>query len=132
MFTPALSQLLGIEVIRRYDDFVAARVAELQPSAEVLARRITRDFDGWTFNPPRGGLSLWATLPNDISADAFVQAAGHRGVLVASGREFCPNDADCSSIRLPFTAPVDVLETAMDRLAETWASVYEPLARTGG
>lgn len=122
MFTPALSQLLGIEVIRRYDEFVAARVEDIRPSAEVLTRRIKADFEGWSFVAPRGGLSLWATLPNGVSADAFVQAASQRGVLAASGRQFCPNDADCSSIRIPFTAPVDVLETAMDRLAETWDS----------
>ena len=122
MFTPALSQIMGIEVIRRYDDFVAYRIEDLQPSAELLVDRLRRDFKEWTFVPPKGGICLWATLPNGISADAFVQSASHRGVLVASGREFCPNDADCSSIRIPFTAQLHTLETAMDRLAETWHS----------
>lgn len=120
MFTPALSQLLGIEVIKRYDDFVAERIADLRLSANVVLDWLERDFEGWTFLPPRGGYSVWATLPDDVSADAFVQAAGLQGVLAASGRNFCPNDADCSNIRIPFTAPPQVLDEAMERLSQTW------------
>ena len=120
MFTPALSQLLGIEIIERYDEFVAERLVDLQASAEVVVRRLQEDFPDWSFLPPRGGYSIWVSLPGDVSADAFVQAAGVQGVLVASGRAFCPSDADCSNIRIPFTAPPEVLEAALDRLAETW------------
>ena len=120
MFSPAISQMLGIEIIERYDDFVAERLADLRASADVVIRRLDDDFPDWSFLAPRGGYSVWVNLPDDVSADAFVQAAGVQGVLVASGRAFCPSDADCSNIRIPFTAPPDVLEAAMDRLAETW------------
>ncbi len=120
MFTPALSQLLAIEVIERYDEFVAERLVDLQGSAEVVIERLQKDFPDWSFLPPRGGYSVWATLPGHVSADAFVQAAGLQGVLVVSGRAFCPNNADCSNIRIPYTAPPEVLDKALDRLAETW------------
>lgn len=122
MFTPALSQLLGIEVIERYDDFVAERLADLRLSADVVIDRLERDFEDWSFVPPRGGYSVWVTLPGEVSADAFVQAAGLQGVLAASGRNFCPSNADCSNIRIPFTAPPHILEQAMDRLSQTWQS----------
>lgn len=127
MFTPALSQLLGVQVLERYDEFVAERMADLRPSADVVIDRLKRDFPEWTFLPPRGGYSIWATLPDGTSADDFVQAAAVRGVLIASGRAFCPNDADCSSIRIPFTAPKAVLEAGMDRLAEAWAAFPAPI-----
>ena len=122
MFTPALSQLLGLEVIQRYDDFVAERLTDLRASADVVIDWLERDFEEWSFLPPRGGYSVWATLPGDVSADAFVQAAGLQGVLAASGRNFCPNDADCSNLRIPFTAPPEVLDEAMGRLSQTWQS----------
>jgi len=120
LFTPALSQLVGMSIIDDYDTFVAERVADLRASAEVVVQRLQDDFPPWSFLPPRGGYSVWVTLPGHVSADAFVQAAGLRGVLIASGRNFCPNDCDCSNIRIPYTAPPDVLDKALDRLAETW------------
>jgi len=122
MFTPALSQILGINIIERYDDFVAERVAGLHSSAEVVIGHLERNLPDWSFLPPRGGYSIWATLPDNVSADAFVRAVGRNGLLLASGRAFCPNDADCSNIRIPFTEEPHVLEAAMERLAETWTT----------
>ena len=120
LFTPALSQLLGFEIIDRYDDFVVERLTDLRRSADVVLDWLERDFDGWSYLPPRGGYSVWVTLPGDVSADAFVQAAGLQGVLIASGRNFCPNDADCSNIRIPFTAEPEILDEALSRLSQTW------------
>lgn len=120
MFTPALSQLIGLEMIDRYDDLVDARLDELRPSADLVVDALRRDLPEWSFPPVRGGLSVWATLPNDASATAFVHHAARHGVSIASGREFCPNDVDCPNIRIPFTAPPAVLDEAMQRLATAW------------
>ncbi len=122
MFTSSLSQLLGIEVIKRYDEFAAERRQDLRASADVVLNHLDDNFPDWTYQPPRGGYSIWVNLPEGTSADAFVRAAALKGVLVASGRDFCPNNADCPNIRLPYTARPEVLDGAMDRLAEAWKS----------
>lgn len=120
MFTPALSQLIGLSLIEHYDDLVADRINELRPAADVVIDGIRNDLTDWTFVPPRGGLSVWATLPERSSATAFVQHAGRRGVLLASGRQFCSADADCPNIRIPYTAPPAVLEEGMRRIVDAW------------
>lgn len=120
MFTPALSQALGLAVLERYDEIVGARLEMLRPAADLVVDALRRDLPEWAFTPPRGGLSAWVTLPDHASATAFVQHAGQHGVLIASGRQFCAVDADCPNVRIPFTAPRPVLAEGMRRLAEAW------------
>lgn len=120
MFTPALSQILGLEIVERYEEFVTARLEQLRPSRDLVVDALERELPDWSFPSVRGGLSVWATLPREASATAFVQHATRHGVSVASGREFCPNDVDGANIRLPYTAAPDVLEEGMRRLAIAW------------
>lgn len=122
MFTPALSQLLGLAVVDRYEELVGARLDQLRPAADLVVATLRRDLGEWTFAPPRGGLSVWATMPDGASATAFVQHASRQGVLLASGRQFCAEDADCPNIRIPFTAPQDQLADGLHRLVEAWRS----------
>jgi len=120
MFTPALSQLLGLAIVDRYEELVEARLDRLRPAADLVIETLRRDLGEWTFVPPRGGLSLWAELPADVSATAFVQHAGRHGVLIASGQQFCSVDDDRPNIRIPFTASLDDLAAGLDRLTEAW------------
>jgi DNA-binding transcriptional MocR family regulator len=120
MFTPALSQMLGLDIVERYDEFLTARLEQLRPSADLVVDALERDLPEWSFPSVRGGLSVWARLPKEASGTAFVQHATRHGVSVASGREFCPNDVDCANIRIPFTAAPDVLAAGMRRLADAW------------
>lgn len=122
MFAPALSQLLGIQIVERYEEFVDARLAQLRPAADLVVEVLRRDLPDWRFQPPRGGLSVWVTLPGQASAAAFAQHAAHHGVMIASGREFCPNNADCANVRIPYTAELPVLAEGMARLVDAWHS----------
>lgn len=72
MFSPALSQFLALEIIERYEAFVAARIDDLRPGADLVVERLRADLSEWQFVPLRGGLSVWATLANQASAAAFV------------------------------------------------------------
>jgi DNA-binding transcriptional MocR family regulator len=120
MFTPAISQALGLMVLDRWDELVARRLADLRPAADLMVDTLRSELPEWTFAPVRGGLSIWATLPEQASATAFVQHAGRHGVLLASGRQFSADDADCSDIRLPFTADPLTLAEGMRRVVEAW------------
>lgn len=120
MFTPAISQALGLAVLRRYEPLVEQRLLQLRSAADFTIDTLRTEFEDWTFVEPRGGMSVWVTLPQQVSATAFVQHAGRHGVLIASGREFSSQDADCSNIRIPFTAPGAQLAAGLSRLAEAW------------
>ena len=131
MATSAVSQMLALEIVDRYEEFVEARVTTLRPSADLVVETLRNDLPDWTFAPVRGGLSVWAKLPDDASATAFVQHAGRHGVLVASGRQFCAADVDCPNVRIPFTADVDQLAEGLRRLVEAWRTFdRQPVAAT--
>ena len=120
MFTPAISQVLGLAVLERYDELLDRRLEQLRPAADLVVDTLRSQLSDWSFTPPRGGLSVWATLPENASATAFVQHAGRHGLLIASGRQFSADDADCPNIRIPFTAAPATLATGLQRLADAW------------
>lgn len=120
MFTPALSQIVGLAVLERYADLVDRRLAQLRPAADLVIETLRKELSDWSYAPVRGGLSVWATLPEQTSATAFVQHAGRHGVLVASGREFSAVDGDGVNVRIPFTAPRPLLAEGLARLVDAW------------
>ena len=120
MFTPAISQMLGLAVLDRYDELVATRLAQLRPAADLVLDTLRDELPDWTVSPVRGGLSVWASLPDHASASAFVQHAGRHGVLLASGRQFSALDADCPQIRIPFTADQATLAEGLRRVIDAW------------
>ncbi|MFK8025336.1 MAG: PLP-dependent aminotransferase family protein [Ilumatobacter sp.] len=120
MFTPSLSQLLGLEIVDRYEEIVGERLEQLRPSVDLLVDVVRRDLPEWSIAPVRGGLSVWIDLPSGASATAFVNHAARCGVSIASCREFCPNDVDGSHIRIPFTSPPDTLASGLERLVQAW------------
>ena len=71
--------------------------------------------------PPSGGLSLWCELPDDRahSSDLVPYAAG-RDVIIVPGPAFAPEGGLDRFLRVPFTAPPQVLEDAIARIATAW------------
>jgi DNA-binding transcriptional MocR family regulator len=122
MFSSALSQAAAVSVLDRFDAVTSARIEQLNRRCDLVVDLLRRDLADWSFVRPRGGLSIWVTLPEGTSADAFVQHAGRAGVLVASARQFGTADADSRHLRVPFTAADDVLEAGLHRLARAWGT----------
>ncbi|MEM9513502.1 MAG: PLP-dependent aminotransferase family protein, partial [Actinomycetota bacterium] len=120
MNTPALSQLLGITIVDRYEELVEERLEQLRPLADIVISALHSDLDEWTYTPVRGGLSVWVTLPDNASAGAFAQHAARHGVSLASGKAFDARNVDGSNLRVPFTASAPVLAEAMVRLSTAW------------
>jgi DNA-binding transcriptional MocR family regulator len=120
MFTPAIGQILGLAVLERYDELVGRRLGQLRPAADLAVDILRTELSDWSYAPVRGGLSVWASLPDQASASAFVQHASRHGVLLASGRQFSALDADCSNIRLPFTADLLTLTEGLRRVVDAW------------
>ena len=73
----------------------------------------------WHIAPPLGGLTLWAGLPSG-SATEFARRAALGGVAVAGGSEFAASASTDDHLRIPFTAPDEVLSEGIERLGHLW------------
>jgi DNA-binding transcriptional MocR family regulator len=54
---------------------------------------------------PRGGLNLWARLPDGTDLPALVRACGDAGVLVVAGGEWFPAEPTGPFLRLNYSGP---------------------------
>ncbi len=80
---------------------------------------------------PEGGLCLWMTVPERVSAGELYLSAIDHGVAFALGSVFFPQDADNSSLRLNFAAhPIDVIDEGLRRLGRAVDEQLRGLAAT--
>jgi DNA-binding transcriptional MocR family regulator len=128
MASPVLGQLLGVELLGAWEEVVASRRALLRPRRDALMDALARHAPAWTVRRPRGGLSVWVRLPGG-SSTRLAAAAAREGVIVTPGPSFSVDGTFEHHLRLPFTAPPEVLDGAvatLARLAAGRASAPEP------
>lgn len=125
----ALDQFAAIDLLGRYDEVVAHRAARLAASRDRLMDGLTRRLPNWTFHRPRGGLSLWCTLPDGLGSTALVEAARGHGLLLAPGTRFGTGYAFDDHQRIPFTRSPAEIDAALDVLVRVCGDGAD-LART--
>ena len=77
-----------------------------QAKRDVMVEALRAEFgDTVRWPAPRGGFFLWATLPEQIDADAMIDRAVQHGVIYVAGAAFFVNDGGHNLIRLAFSAP---------------------------
>ncbi len=127
----ALDQLAAAALVRDLDAVLAGRRALLRERREVLLAELAARLPHWTVHRPRGGLSVWCTLPPGTSSAALVAAAAPLGLLLAEGRAFGTGTAFDDHLRLPFTLPPERLRAAVATLASVDAALRSgPLPRS--
>ncbi|MBB4677992.1 aminotransferase-like domain-containing protein [Crossiella cryophila] len=73
---------------------------------------------------PRGGLHLWARLPDGVDDQALTTAAAAHGVVVFPGRPWYPAEPPAPHLRLTFGAAApEVLGEGVRRLAAAYATL---------
>ena len=117
MFDQAVAALLLDEFDRMRRDRRTQLLAGLARTTDFLQQRLP----DWQWRPPTGGVSLWVRLPRGTAA-AYAQVAFRHGVEVIPGDVMSPAGGHGEYFRLPFTAPADVLELTLERLADAWAA----------
>ena len=117
MFDQAVAALLLDEFDRMRRDRRTQLLAGLARTTDFLQQRLP----DWQWRPPTGGVSLWVRLPRGTAA-AYAQVAFRHGVEVIPGDVMSPAGGHGEYFRLPFTAPEDVLELTLERLADAWAA----------
>lgn len=114
---PVLDQLVAAELLARADDVLPVRRAALAKSRDLLLDVLAAAPVAWTAVPPAAGLVLWLELPAPTSATRVAAAALDLGLRITPGPRFTVDGSSDRWLRLPFTAPDEELERAVDLLA---------------
>ncbi|WP_082517929.1 MULTISPECIES: aminotransferase-like domain-containing protein [unclassified Rhodococcus (in: high G+C Gram-positive bacteria)] len=113
-----MDQYTAIELMGEHDAVVAHRREQLRRSRDAAMAAVTRSLPGWTFHRPRGGLSLWCTLPEGLRSTDLVESARGRGLLLAPGSRFGTGYAFDENQRIPFSRSPGEIDDAVAVLAE--------------
>src|SRR5690625_1805469 len=111
-----VDQLVGCELFANRDALVGERRRALRASRDALVEALRTHLPDWEFRTPHGGVTLWVRMPEPVSS-AVVLAAERHGLMLASGGQFGVDQDLRNYLRLPYTAPADVLREGVARLA---------------
>ncbi|MGI9598108.1 MAG: PLP-dependent aminotransferase family protein [Acidimicrobiales bacterium] len=112
---PIPSQLVALEVLRRFDGMVADRRAVLVERSSWLTETLADAFPDWEITPAAGGLAMWIRLPGADST-RFVARAAERGIAVLPGSACRADRGIDPHIRVCFDRSIATLEEAVARL----------------
>ena len=86
---------------------------------DVMEQALRAQFgDRLTWNPPKGGFFLWATLPEGFECEALLAKAMEHGVIFVIGSAFCVDGSGHDRIRLSFSWPTaERIRDGVQRLA---------------
>ncbi len=118
------SQVIATRLIGEYDEIRLARRPVIAKRLELVTQLLSELLPGWTWDPPLGGLCLWARLPYG-SATEFAQVALRSGVSIVAGSVASCDGSFDDHLRLPFGHRPEVLEEGIHRLARAWQA-YAP------
>jgi DNA-binding transcriptional MocR family regulator len=117
--TAPFEQLVLAELLRHPDDALDAQRDRLRRQRDHLVELVRRSLPEWELRRPAGGLSLWVQLPAPMSS-RLAELAEDRGLIITPGHRFFVEGGGERYVRLPYTHPPDVLDEAVDRLADAW------------
>jgi DNA-binding transcriptional MocR family regulator len=120
------SQVVAVRLLRTFEQSCAQRRALVTQSRDALVQMLRQHLPSWSFELPRGGLSLWVRLPYGDAAE-LAQVARRHGVSIVPGHLASPEGGHADRLRLPLTLPPPVLEEGVRRLAGAWEA-YAPAA----
>jgi len=116
MAGPLIDQLIVTRLLADPEPIFDQQRTRLAAGAAAAHAMLAADLPDWQATTPGGGASLWVQLPGPIATE-LARLAPAAGVLIAPGTRFGPDGTMESYLRLPFTAPPDVLRAAGPRLA---------------
>lgn len=120
------AQLIALDLLGEASLLRRQVSATHQQAMRKLQTQLAEALPQWRYIVPRGGLSLWVEMPGG-SAEAFIRTAAMHGVAVGGSAEFAAGSSPDDHIRIPFTAPDDVLTEGIRRLGAAWRGYRELL-----
>ena len=119
MGSPIPSQSLTCELLPRIGEAVEERRAFLVRGHDALSASMAEHLPDWTWEPPRGGCTLWVRMPGG-DARALGQVAQRCGVNVVPGQVLSAEGRHADRLRLPFVHEPAVIAEAVRRLSVAW------------
>lgn len=116
MASPVVDQLIVARLLTHADALLPARREVLRQRRDLLAALMRDRLPGWSFELPRGGMSLWVRLPG-MSSSRIAAAAMGLGLRLAPGPRFSADAMLEGHLRLPFVLPGESMARGVDRLA---------------
>ena len=121
LHTATLSQMAVYEVIK--DGFLDSHVPTIRKlyreQCEAMLAALEHHMpEGVRWNRPRGGMFLWAELPQGMDASAVLAKAVAQNVAFVPGAPFYAANPEIEALRLAFvTVPPARIEEGVERLA---------------
>ncbi|NYD78685.1 MocR-like transcription factor YczR [Arthrobacter cupressi] len=109
---PVVEQLAAARLVRDFAEPLGARLEALRRNRETLLRLLAEHLPEWSFERPRGGLTVWCRLPA-ASSTALAVLAPEFGLRVAAGPRFGVGGSFEHFLRVPYTLPEEQLTTAV-------------------
>lgn len=131
MAGPLLEQLVVAAVLADPDAALAEQRGRLAAGCSALLAALADHLPAWLPTRPRGGCSVWVRLPHPIATE-LARVAPTAGVRIVPGPRFGPDGTMDSYLRLPYTAPPEVLAVATARLAAALELLGSPAAALPG
>ena len=125
--TSLITQAIAARVFERIDDVVAWTTAAAAERRAILTDALATRLPEWSWETPRGGLSLWVGMP-DADAVQYSRLAARHGVIVRPGPLASPDGGFRDHIRIAYGTDPERLVEAVERLAAAWAE-YSPARR---
>ncbi|WP_217914808.1 PLP-dependent aminotransferase family protein [Miltoncostaea marina] len=119
MGSPVLAQALAAELVPRFGEAVAERLAFLRERHAALTGALAEHLPSWTWEEPRGGCTLWVRIPSG-DARGLGQVAQRCGVNLVPGQVLSVEGRHADRLRLPFVHEPEVIAEAVRRLAVAW------------
>lgn len=128
--TSLISQAIAATLLADAPHIGDLRRREITSRLALLEDLLHCMLPGWSWQRPKGGLSIWARIPAG-SATELAQIAARNGVLIAPGPLMSPTGRFDEFVRLPFGHEPAVLREGIRRLASAWQS-YAAVLDSGG
>lgn len=103
-----------------YDDHIANIIELYKSQAEAMMDAMDKYFPSSVrFTRPKGGMFLWVTLPENISALSLFKRALERKVAFVPGDPFYPKIKNANTLRLNYTnADLETIDQGIHRLGD--------------
>ncbi len=109
------------------DEHIQTIKAMYLAQREQMLSSIKQYFDpSITYTEPEGGMFLWVTLPQGISAMGLFEKAVSEKIVYVPGDPFYPNGEDLNTLRLNYTnSSIQEIEEGIQRLAKVFNSAIK-------
>jgi DNA-binding transcriptional MocR family regulator len=120
--TPALEQLVVLNLLEQYDEILDQRRAYLREGRDYLEASLRSAFPEWQVPHVEGGLTAWVGLGEPVSSQLTI-AARASGLLLAAGPRFGVDGEFERFIRIPFSYSKADTDRGIAALQQAWESL---------